>query len=79
MFLPLFVQNKLKIDKNSNKLILNCFLDLKRPTLVILRVSQTYFRRGLFNPLRIINTEGHLTLNYYQYIGMDIFFPLIPK
>ena len=30
-FLPLFVRNKLKIDKNSKNFILNCFLDVKHP------------------------------------------------
>ena len=30
-FLPLFVQNKVKIDKNSKKLILTSSLDLKHP------------------------------------------------
>ena len=28
-FSPLFVQNKLKIDKNYKVLILNCFVDFK--------------------------------------------------
>ena len=31
MFFDTFVQNKLKIDKKFWKLILNCFLNLKRP------------------------------------------------
>ena len=30
-FLPLFVRNKLKINKNSKKFMLNCFLDIKHP------------------------------------------------
>ena len=42
--------------------------------------SKHIFVRGVVAiPLWIINTEGHITLNYYQCIGMDIFFPLIPK
>ena len=37
------------------------------------------FRRGFVATPWIISTEGHKTLNLHQYIGMDIFFLLIPK
>ena len=69
LFWQIVNQNDENLIKHKSK--------IKYLTLVLLRVfPKQIFRRGVVAIPRIINTEGHINLNY---TGMDTLFPLIPK